>query len=103
MRRVREEAVSHRCHATACTKTVPPQMFSCRPHWFGLPKSYRDAIWRTYRAGQCDDMSPSREYCLAAKAAVCYLAKKDGVEPDTRLYDLFLARIERRNTESSNA
>lgn len=84
--------MAHRCHATGCLIRVPPEMFTCRPHWFTLPKALRDAIWRAYRRGQCDDMSPSREYCEAAKAAVVYLAEHEGLTPETRLYDLFLAR-----------
>lgn len=66
-------------------------MFMCRAHWFSLPKRYRDTIWRTYRDGQCDDMSPSNAYCQAAKAAVQYIANREGIEADTRLYDMFLA------------
>lgn len=52
----------------------------------------RDRIWRAYRPGQCDDMRPSREYCEAAKAAVIAVAGREGRTPDTKLYDLFLAR-----------
>lgn len=52
----------------------------------------RSRIWRTYRQGQCDDWNPSNEYCLAAKAAVMWLADKEGFIPDTRVYDMFLNR-----------
>lgn len=83
----------HTCHMTNCTVNVPPEMFSCRKHWFSLPKGMRDKIWATYRAGQCDDMSPSADYCLAARAAVTYVAGREGVTPDTRLYDLILTRL----------
>ena len=65
-------------------------MFACRRHWFMVPKIWRDEIWRTYRVGQCDDQKPSRAYCLAAKAAVIAVAEKEGIEPDTTLYDFFL-------------
>lgn len=80
----------HTCHASNCRKPVPPEMFTCKPHWFALPKPMRDRIWRAYRAGQCDDMNPSNEYCEAAKAAVIFLANRDQVTPDVELYDLFL-------------
>lgn len=83
--------MSHRCHATGCKTPVPPAMFMCKPHWFRVPKAMRDRIWATYRAGQCDDMNPSDAYCEAAKAAVIAVAQKEGREPDTTLYDLFLA------------
>lgn len=88
--------MAHHCHATGCKRSVPPEMFTCRSHWFSLPKHMRNAIWAAYRDGQCDDMNPSRAYCLAAKEAVVYLARRDGVEPETRLYDMFLADSERK-------
>lgn len=81
----------HHCHATGCKKAVPPEMFTCRTHWYSLPKSLRDKIWRHYREGQCDDMNPSRAYCEAAKECVIFLANKEGIESDTKLYDIFLA------------
>lgn len=82
--------MAHTCHATNCRVPVPPTMWGCRKHWFMVPKPIRDRIWQTYRAGQCDDMSPSGAYCQAAKDAVIAVAKKEGIEPDTRVYDMFL-------------
>ena len=41
-------------------------------------------------------MNPSVEYCEAAKAAVIVVAAKEGIEPDTKLYDLIIARTERK-------
>ena len=84
--------MSHHCHATGCTLSVPPTMWGCRRHWFKVPKPIRDRIWATYRAGQCDDMNPSGDYCRAARDAVITVATKEGRIPDTRLYDFFLAR-----------
>lgn len=82
--------MAHRCHMTECDTPVPREMFACRRHWFMIPKPIRDRIWATYREGQCDDMNPSQEYCLVAKEAVIAVARKEGIEPDTRLYDRFL-------------
>lgn len=82
--------MAHHCHATNCKVNVPPEMFMCRKHWFMVPKVIRDRIWRTYRIGQCDDMNPSNAYCEAAKAGVIAVAKKEGIEPDTQLYDFFM-------------
>lgn len=65
----------HTCHATGCDLAVPPKMFTCRRHWFRLPKSYRDAIWATYRPGQEVTKDPSPEYLEAARAAVRYLER----------------------------
>lgn len=84
--------MSHHCHATGCRVSVPPVMWGCRRHWFMVPKLIRDRIWRAYRAGQCDDWNPSREYCEAAKAAVTAVANREGITPDTSLYDMFLQR-----------
>jgi len=80
--------MSHHCHATGCTVRTPPAIFCCRKHWFSLPKAMRDRIWATYRPGQCDDWEIRHEYAEAARAAVRYLAEKDGVEPDTKVYDM---------------
>lgn len=83
--------MAHKCHATGCTENVKPAMWGCRRHWFMVPKRIRDRVWSTYRAGQEDDWKPSRSYLLAARAAVVSVAEKEGVEPDTRLYDSFLS------------
>lgn len=69
--------MSHHCHATNCNTNVPPEMFMCKRHWFMLPKSMRDAIWRTYCLGQCDDWNISNEYANAVREAVI---------PDTSIY-----------------
>lgn len=55
-----------------------------------VPKAIRDRIWRHYREGQEDDWKPSREYLTAARDAVIAVAEKEGLEPDTRVYDRFL-------------
>lgn len=80
--------VKHTCHATGCDIHVPPEMFMCRAHWFALPKNMRNAIWRTYRSGQCDDWSITTAYADVARKAIRFLAKLDGVKPDTRVYDM---------------
>jgi len=80
--------MGHVCHATGCTKPVPPEMFMCRSHWCMLPKVMRDKIWQTYRPGQCDDWHISHEYAEAARASVQYIAAKEGKEPDVSIYDM---------------
>lgn len=80
--------MAHHCHATGCETAVPPQMFMCRRHWYMLPHCLRQAIWATYRPGQCDDWQISHAYAEAARAAVRFVAAKEGVEPDTRVYDM---------------
>ena len=80
----------HHCHATNCRVPVPPEVWGCRRHWFMVPKVIRERIWNAYRSGQCDDMNPSMAYCSAARDAVIAVAEKEGIVPDTMLYDMFL-------------
>ncbi len=78
----------HTCHATDCKVRTAPEMFMCRRHWFSLPKRLRDAVWRTYRAGQCDDWEISSAYADAASEAVRFVAAKEGKDADVSVYDL---------------
>ena len=80
--------MAHTCHATGCTKNVPPEMFMCKRHWFSLPKSIRDRIWATYRPGQCDDWNITSEYAEAAKAGVRHVAEAEGIKPDLEVYEM---------------
>jgi hypothetical protein len=80
--------MAHHCHATECPREVPPEMFMCRYHWFMLPREFRNDIWRTYRAGQCDDWHISHAYAEAARRAVRYIAHREGKTPDTKIYDM---------------
>lgn len=66
--------MAHHCHARGCDTTVPPEMLMCKAHWFRLPSKIRRAVWMTYREGQCDDKSPSKEWHEAADAAIGYVA-----------------------------
>ena len=84
--------MAHTCHATNSTTPVPPTMWGCRKHWSMVPMAIRKRILATYRSGQCDDLSPSAEYCQAARDAVIAVAEKEGIEPDTVLYDMFETR-----------
>ena len=86
--------MSHTCHATACEETVPASMWGCRRHWFMVPKAIRDRVWATYRAGQEDDWEPSKAYLRNAKEAVEAVALKEGIAPDTAVYDAFLSAEE---------
>lgn len=80
--------MAHTCHATGCKTHVPPEMFMCKRHWFSLPKPMQRAIWKTYRPGQCEDWNISHEYAEAARTAVKFIAAKEGVQPDTSVYDM---------------
>jgi hypothetical protein len=68
----------HYCHAIGCSKRVPPRVWSCRPHWFALPKAIRDKIWEHYRPGQEITKTPTREYMYWFYPAQAWLAAKEG-------------------------
>lgn len=57
----------HTCHWPGCRKQVPPAMWGCRTHWYRLPLTLRNRIWRTYRIGQEDTQTPSQEYVSVAR------------------------------------
>lgn len=42
----------------------------CARHWAMVPRELGRAVWRHYRAGQCDDKNPSSEWHKAADAAI---------------------------------
>lgn len=67
--RAAKQTRDHECHWPGCTKQVKPAMWGCAPHWFSLPVEIRNAIWRTFKAGQEKTMTPSAEYIAAAEAA----------------------------------
>lgn len=59
----------HTCHWPGCTKTVPPAIWGCKPHWFRLPSTIRVRIWAAYSPGQEVSKTPSTAYIAAAEAA----------------------------------
>ncbi len=61
--------MKHTCHWPSCKKAVPPRMWGCKSHWFELPKSIRDAIWKHYVPGQEKTKNPSPEYLRIADIA----------------------------------
>jgi hypothetical protein len=58
---------NHACHWPGCDKQVPPALWGCPRHWYSLPKTLRDRIWRTYTPGQESTARPSREYVEVAR------------------------------------
>lgn len=42
----------------------------CPRHWALVPAHIQKAVYKHYRAGQCDDYRPSEEWIAAADAAV---------------------------------
>lgn len=68
----------HVCHAEGCTMEVPPRMLMCRRHWRMVPRSLQDAVWATYVRGQEVRKDPTAENLKAARAAIDYVANREG-------------------------
>lgn len=57
-------------------------MWGCKEHWFKLPKTLRDAIWREYRPGQEKDGTPSDRYLVVAALVQEWIAGRIRVNKD---------------------
>ena len=79
---------SHTCHWTGCTKQVPPAMWGCKEHWFRLPKTLRDAIWRYYRPGQEKDGTPSLKYLAIAQLVQEWIAGRIEIRRDGSVHPM---------------
>ncbi len=69
-------AIVHHCHWPGCERVVPPKLWGCKYHWFGLPQNLRNEIWRTYRPGQEITKTPSSEYLEAAKKVQAWIKEQ---------------------------
>jgi hypothetical protein len=69
--------VTHHCHAHGCQVPTRPELLMCRRHWFMVPRPLQQAVYATYRRGQCDDKRPSREWFEAAAAAIGFVVIKE--------------------------
>ena len=67
--RAARQTREHTCHWPGCKQQVPPARWGCPRHWFMLPKPIRDLIWRTYRPGQEETLTPSAAYLEATQKA----------------------------------
>ena len=65
----------HTCHARGCKVVVPPERLMCLAHWRMVPRSIQQAVWRSYRTGQCEDRRPSAAWHQAADAAIGFVAR----------------------------
>lgn len=57
----------HHCHWPECQTKVPPAQWGCRKHWYMLPQSLRNKVWRAFRPGQEVSKAPSKEYIAVAR------------------------------------
>lgn len=78
----------HLCHAVDCNERVPPNLLMCARHWYLVPQSLRTIVWRTYRPGQETDKAPTQDYLDAARAAINFVAQKEGKPPLPETADL---------------
>lgn len=74
--RVRTPARGHHCHWPGCTRKVPPALWGCRDHWYKLPLDLRTEVWRTFRPGQEESKTPSREYVAVAQKVQAWIAER---------------------------
>lgn len=73
VRRAKQKRLHH-CHWIGCQTQVPPAKWGCFKHWMMLPKRLRDKIWATYRVGQEDNWTPSREYVRVAQEVQLWIS-----------------------------
>lgn len=71
--RARTPARGHHCHWPGCSRKVPPALWGCRDHWYKLPADLRREIWNTFKPGQEESKTPSREYVEAAKKVQAWI------------------------------
>ncbi|EEF22974.1 conserved hypothetical protein [Ricinus communis] len=48
-----------------------------------VPRALQLAVWKHYRAGQCDDKSPSAAWLAAARAAIDAVASQESKPQQT--------------------
>lgn len=54
----------------------------CGSHWRAVPKALQLEVWKTYRAGQCDDRLVTYDYLIAARRAVnSVIGRSDDFDP----------------------
>lgn len=92
---------AHVCHWPGCTRQVPPAMWGCKEHWFKLPKTLRDAIWKEYRPGQEVNGTPSTRYIATALLVQEWIAgrirvNKDGSIDTAETNEVFENRLVRQ-------
>lgn len=78
----------HRCHARECKTIVPPKLLMCLKHWRMVPRPLQQQVWNTYRPGQENDKTPTRDYLQAAMAAIEAVAEKEDLPAQPTLAEL---------------
>lgn len=73
----------HHCHWPGCTQQVPPAKWSCRPHWYALPRYLRNKIWDAYEIAQEVSMTPSNEYLDVMHEVQAWIAANSPPTPSS--------------------
>lgn len=60
----------HTCHAIGCGKECASKLLMCAKHWGLVPQHLQQRVYDTYRVRQEKDKNPSKEWFLAARAAI---------------------------------
>ena len=60
----------HQCPVARCPAGVAPDRLMCRFHWYLVPRTLRDAVWRTWNSGEDAGTEGHRLACSAAVLAV---------------------------------
>jgi hypothetical protein len=74
----------HTCHALGCDLKVPPKRLMCLKHWRMVPNQIQDQVWAYYRPGQEIDKRPTKDYLVAAGAAVQWVYEREQRESRRR-------------------
>lgn len=61
----------HPCRIATCTRPAKDGQLMCWPHWRGLPRRLKDAIFETYRNG------PRESYLANVDEAVRLIEAKE--------------------------
>lgn len=64
--------MSHPCRIGSCVRPAKDGQLMCWPHWRGLPRRLKDAIFETYRSGMGQD------YHANVEQAVAIIDEKEG-------------------------
>lgn len=68
-----KQSTKHHCHWPGCNRQVPPAMWGCKEHWFKLPSYLRNKVWSTFKPGQEETKTPSREYVAVAREVQAWI------------------------------
>lgn len=84
--------IRHTCHAHGCEVVVPPKMFMCKRHWFGLRAKTRAAISREYVQGQERRKDPTLRYLAVQQYAIGESAFKPNDEAAALVFAGYLQK-----------